>query len=271
MQRFLVFLVLALLVAVAALGFGLSSVSTDLDDDRLARDREKIANSRDAAKREDDPAKLRYIETKLKHARDENDRLRRDLSKVKTRVDDLAGIVARMSVTAPSRVVPDRDPDADGDARPPRIDSSDRQRDENGNFIVSAEDTEYFRAVQMQVDRGRRIDGQTRNYLRRITALSTRREIADIPAEKIADVEKVLRRYVTSNDDLVSAFVRNPSPAVKQLTDDDRADRLRRSREKFGNDAQSALRKLIGDEDTDRIAKSVFTNPWGIRRNGSNR
>jgi hypothetical protein len=267
MQRFLVFLVLGLLVAVAGLGFALSSLAGDVEDDRLARDREKLASRRDAATREEDPAKQLYIESKLKHARDENDRLRRELSKVSTRVSDLAGVVARMSLARTAHAAPDRDPDSATNSGASGTALADRLRDENGKFIVSEEEADYFRAVQLRVDRKRRIDGQTRNYMRRISALSTRREIADVPEEKVADVEKVLRGFVTLNDDLVSTYVRNPSAAIKQISDDERSEQLRTAREKYGTDARRALDAILGETDSARISKTVFTNPWGIRRN----
>ena len=149
--------------------------------------------------------------------------------------------------------------------------ASERPRDADGNFIVSEEDMEHFRAVQTKIDRLRRINGQTTNYGRRIDSLAERGDVATIDPENKKSIEDILRTFVTKNDDLVTRYVRKPGPAVKELSNDERREQLRLAREKYGAEAQKAIAALIGDTDAKTIGERVFTNPWGLRSRNFNR
>ena len=264
MQRLLVILVLGLTVAVFGLGYALSSLSTEVREDRLARERAAQAAERGGATREDDPERLKYLETKLRLTREAIDALREDDRKMRRQIDELVRAMARRSANPGPTPPPSTGPgtDATGDATQPA-----RTRDADGNFVVTDEEMEYFKAVQAQLDRGRRIKGQTRNYMRRINSLVRRNEIAALGEAELQSVEKIVRAFVTQNDDLVSDYVRDPTPAAKMLDDDTRADQLRRARADYTRDAQKQLAKVLDAAVAEKIAESVFTNPWGIRRN----
>ena len=145
------------------------------------------------------------------------------------------------------------------------------KRNEAGEFVITEEEMGYFRAVQAKIDRQRRIDGQTRNYLRRIDSLVQRSEIAEIPEKKRGELETVLRKFVTLNDDLVTTYVRQPTAAVRNLPDDEKREQLAAEREKFSERAKRALEEILPPEDVAKVAERVFTNPWGLRPRGFNR
>ncbi|MHC4956578.1 MAG: hypothetical protein ACYTGZ_22290 [Planctomycetota bacterium] len=264
MQRMLVFLTLILLVGVAGLGVVVMNLSTSLDEQRSAalrdaRDRETRPGIGD----EDDPSlATSRLDDKLQRVNDENNRLRADVRKLQLRVSSLSRQVAAKKTTT---VVVPKDPDGAVPVRGGAEPAGARARDENGNLIVSDEDMEYHRAVQAKVDRTRRIEGQVRNYNRRIESLETRGEIAVIPADAKTELDKVLRAFVTLNDDLVTQYVRSPSDEIRALSTEDRREQLRVAREKYASDAKLALAELLEEPDAAKVAERVFTNPWGAR------
>ncbi|MHC4848916.1 MAG: hypothetical protein ACYTEG_10735, partial [Planctomycetota bacterium] len=204
------------------------------------------------------------LEKKLVDSAQENRRLRSDFSKLKSRVSELNRLMAIRS----TRPGGNGDPVTPvGEPRPPR----EVKRDEAGNFIVTEEEMAYFRAVQAKIDRRRRIDGQTRNYMRRIDSLVSRSEIAEIPDKNRAELETVLNKFVTLNDDLVTAYVRQPTDAVRALGDDEKREQLSAERQKFSDKAKRALEDLLPPEDVAKVAERVFTNPWGLKPRGFNR
>ena len=73
-------------------------------------------------------------------------------------------------------------------------------------------------------------------------------------------MEKVLRRFVASNDDLLTQYLRKPTAELKALTSTQRRDALNEERERVVALAQQALEPLLGAEDTaivvDRTLKS---------------
>ncbi|MEM8884090.1 MAG: hypothetical protein AAGD14_08485 [Planctomycetota bacterium] len=261
MQRMLVFIVIALVAGVVGLGLMVSDIADTLEQDRLARAREEKDASRDVPER-DESTRIAALEAKLQSERESNTKLRRELGKLDRRVSELAGMIARRATSGSNMPPPPANidgPRANGGAAPTRA------RDENGNFVISDEEKEYVRAIQASIDRDRRITGQTRNYMRRIDSLVRRQEVKELDDETKEKVEKTLARYVTLNDDLVTAYVRNPGPEAAMLSDDERREHLREQRQKFGDQAKTALEPLLGSEDTAKIAERVFTNPWGLR------
>lgn len=268
MQRMLVALSLVLVVAVAYLGLSLSDLSSRVEQERRARARDTRDDVRPAAV-SDDPStrKLALLEKRLNDARDENASLKSSLARLERQLSELTRQVALAASNAPG------DPPPDGATQPyagPALPTEIR-RDEKGEFVISQEEMDYIRAVQAKIDRERRIEGQTRNYLRRIDSLVTRKDIDEIPAEKRAQLEKVLRHFVTLNDDLVTAYVRDPSDAIKNLDEATKRDQLSAQREKYAQQAKAALAEVLPPGDVAKVAERVFTNPWGLRPRGFNR
>ena len=264
MQRMLVAIVLVLLVGVAYLGLSLSELSSQVEQERLARSRESREDERRPAAREPDSDRVVRAEKKLADVQAENRRLKRDFSDLKSRVSELQRLMAMRSVDSPGT---NTAPVTTGEGR----DVPTGTRDEAGNWVISEEEMEYFRAVQTKIDRRRRITGQTRNYMRRIESLVSRNEIAEISDEKKAQVETVLNKFVTLNDDLVTAYVRQPTEAVKGLDDTERREQLAAERQKYSDRAKRALEEILPPEDVAKVSERVFTNPWGLRPRGFNR
>jgi len=265
MQRLLVLLSLGLLVAVIGLWMSYSGLADEFERDKLARSREAREEEREpAADTGPAPRKLDLLEKRILDARDENDALKKKVSRLETQVAELTRIAATPRESAPGP------PSFDGPTAGPGL-PTEIKRDESGAFVITQEEMDYVRAVQARIDRERRIEGQTRNYMRRIDSLAARGEIQAIPDAKKADVEAVLRRFVTKNDDLVTTYVREPAPSVERLTDDERRTQLSSQREKFGEEAKRALGEILPREDIPSIAERVFTNPWGLRPRGFNR
>lgn len=264
MQRMLVAIVLVLLVGVAYLGLSLSDLSSEVEQERLARSRDAREDERRPPEREPDSDRVLRLEKKLADSAQVNRRLTRDFGKLKARVSELNRLMAIRSTS----------PSGNGDSVTPVGEPRPQlevKRDEGGNFVVTDEEMAYFRAVQAKIDRRRRIDGQTRNYLRRIDSLVSRSEIGEIPPEKRAELETVLKKFVTLNDDLVTAYVRQPTDAVRALGDDEKREQLSAERQKFSDKAKRALEDLLPAEDVGKVSERVFTNPWGLKPRGFNR
>jgi len=264
MQRLLVILVVVLLAAVALMALTVTDLSSSVDEARLQSSRDaRRSGTRRGVDSDSDSERLVRVEERLSRTTAENTRLREDIRKLTIRISNLGKVLAARPGTPASSASPgpetsERNYDASGT----RVE---RVRDDAGNFVVSAEEMEYFRAVQTKIDRVRRIDGQTRNYERRIQSIVDRGEIGAILPEQKAEMEKVLRDFVTKNDDLVTRYVRKPVPEVLAMTNDERREQLRVIREKYGAEAQKALAAHVGDADARTIAERVFTNPWGMR------
>lgn len=266
MQRLLVALTLILLVIVAYLGLSLADLSSRFEQESRARARESRADDRVPAV-SDDPAtrKLTLLEKRLNDASAENSTLKGSVARLEQRISELTRQVALASSRAPGEPLPD------GGTEPLAGVAPEIKRDDQGNFVITQEEMDYIRAVQAKIDRERRIEGQTRNYMRRIDSLVTRDEIAAIPEEKKAKVEAVLLRFVTLNDDLVTAYVRDPTDAVKNLDETEKRDQLSNQREKYAQQARTALSEILPPADVAKLAERVFTNPWGLRPRGFNR
>ncbi len=278
MQRMLVFLVLALLAAVAVLGVMMVNLSSSVSDAAQASDRDsrRGASRRGGASSESPADRIALLESELARAKSAATRREETLRKLQLRVSDLGRRLA-----AGARAGGSGDSSSSNGSRggarivkaedmPPGMGST-HPRDEDGKFIISEEEMGYHRAVQGEIDRQRRIDGQVRNYDRRIDSLVTRGDIAIVAAEKRPDIDKILRRFVTLNDDLVTHYVRSPTEEVRALSTEDRRERRREEREKFGADALAALTPILGDADAAKVAERVFTNPWGLRQKRFNR
>ena len=275
MQRMLVILVLVLLAAVAVMGVGVaelywpaSGASSASDRDSRRRDsRRGVAGSESASER------MASLESELARAETAASRREATLRKLQIRVSDLARRLAAASVSGA------RDPKSNGSGGAHIVKGDDlpaglagpRPRDEDGRFIISEEEMSYHRAVQGEIDRQRRVDGQVRNYGRRIESLVTRGDIATVPPEKRLDIDRILRNFVKLNDELVTTYVRSPSDDIRALSSEERREQLRTEREKFGAEALRALEPILGEADAAKVAERVFTNPWGLRQRGFKR
>ena len=276
MQRMLVFLVLALLAAVAVLGVMMANLSSTVSDAALTADRDarRGDSRRGGASSESAADRIASLESELSREKSAATRREQTLRKLQLRVSDLG---RRLAAGAGTGSGDSNSGGSTGGARivksgdiPPGM-ASTHLRDEDGKFVISEDEMAYHRAVQGEIDRQRRVDGQVRNYGRRIESLVTRGDIAIVPPEKRPDIDKILRRFVTLNDDLVTHYVRSPTEEVRALSTEDRRERLREEREKFGADALAALTPLLGDADAAKVAERVFTNPWGLRQKRFNR
>jgi len=269
MQRALVILVVVLLGSVALMALTVADLSSAVEEARFKDTRSgRRGSSRRGVDEASNTDRLGRVEDRLQRSTEENTRLRADIRKLTIRISNLGKQLASRAENAPSTTsdseTPIRVVDASGTP-------TERVRNAEGNFIVSEEDMEYFRAVQTRIDRVRRIDGQTRNYERRIQSLADRGDVGAVDLEQKKSIEKILRTFVTKNDDLVTRYVRKPAADVLAMTNDERREQLRVAREKYGVEAQKALATHVGETDAKTIGERVFTNPWGLRSRNFNR
>jgi len=263
MQRMLVAITLVLLVVTAWLGFTVLDLSSRMERESLLRARDTRHDDRAPPAAADEPSDrtIQLLEARLRDARADN---MRAVSRLETRIAELQRALAN-AAKAPIGSRPD-----DGNPAVPAV-RPDIAKDSSGNFLITEEEMAYFRAVQAKIDRRRRIDGQTRNYLRRIDSLVTRQEIGPIPDDKRVEVERIIRDFVTKNDDLVTRFVRQPTAEVKALDEGEKRERLSTARETYSRAARADLGDVLPADDVAAVAERVFTNPWGLRPRGFNR
>ncbi len=139
-------------------------------------------------------------------------------------------------------------------------------RDKFGRFLISGQELAYHSAVTAALDRQRRIEAQLRNHWKRIEMLISRTEIAAIPTAKRPEIEAVLLRYATSNDDLVTAYVRTPGEEVRRLTTEDVRDQMHAGRVEIRTQATTELRRVLGAADGAKVGAAVFRGLWGRTR-----
>ncbi len=253
MQKLLVGLILALTAAVGALWVSHSSLSEDID---AKLQRRTSGPSRGTASEEVHAAQLRALETRLKN-------LGAEVSKLRAENSDLVGAFDRLRRARPVSTK-SKDPNATGAEGDPRLALP--GRDNEGDYAFTQEDEEYFMALQKRVERRRRLEGMTRNLMRRIDRLVRNNEMTAMGDGVREKVESAIRVYVESNDDLVTVFVREPSADVKSLSPEERRNRLNDEREKINNETQRVLAGVIGSDSAALVVERTVARTSSVRR-----
>jgi len=260
MQRMLVSLVLALVGAVCLLGAWVFKLSGEVDaaSRRVATD---SAPTRGVTVAEaGESARVLALESELAKVRGDVRGLRIQLENAERAAADAARRAAGSSAGAEGGEPAYGALPEGGDPL------AEHPRDEAGEFVITDEAEDYFLAVQERVQRRRRIDGMVRNVMRRVERLASRGEIAALPADRMAEVEKTIRKYVIAGDDLVTSYVREPDEAKQVLTAEQRRDQLAAERTQLVQQAQRDLVPLVGEVDAAKVAEESLQNPWGLRR-----
>jgi len=266
MQRMLVGLVLLLTGAVAVLGAMVYRLQDDVA--AVSARRGAGASSARAAVRPDGAAarvesldeRLEGVVSELAALRAESSRLARE----QRRLEDAVRKHRRLSAGDA-----DGSGSGPGSARPSDgnvLASADRARDGDGGFVITEEDEEFFVALQKRVDRRRRIDGMSKNLMRRVRMLEQNAEID--PLDEIAreGVANVLAQYVQASDDLVSRFVRNPDEEHKKLTAEERREAMARERGRLVDAASVELERLLGSMQAEKVIERTIARTYRFRR-----
>ncbi|MHC4224450.1 MAG: hypothetical protein ACYSUN_10710 [Planctomycetota bacterium] len=257
MQRMLVGLVLFLTAAVGLLGIMVYNLSRDMD--AVSRRRVAAGGGRRAADEGVDPTRVASLEGQLADLSKQYMRLRKEWEKERKAGARLPSENRASGAPADDARLPDPEPRSyDGAPGEP-------QRDPDGAFLISDEEEEYFMAVQKRVERRRRIDGMTKNLMRRVERMVGAGEIQTLRSEDKNKLERIVRRYVVAGDDLVNRYVREQPDDVAALSSDDKRNALREGRDALSVQAQEELIPLLGAEDAAKVAEKTFQNPWGGR------
>lgn len=252
MQRLLTVLVLVLLVAVAALGVAVYELK---DAGPSASRQPPVAR----------PSALPELDSAAEARAAEQDR----------KIRELLDKVASLDRQIRSRPVTSETPSGAGgggvgEGGPPAIVAAPgvRPRDATGNLVITAEDVEFFSKVQEHVLRQQRIDNQVRGVMLRVDRMAGRGEILPLAADRRADVERVLRKYVAAGDDLTARYLRSPDEEVSQLSSEQRREELTQARTELVAAAQGELDPVLGPDDAKKIADEALQRPWGLGRTG---
>ncbi len=248
MQRLLVGLVLVLLLAVAGLGIAVYN----LDDPRPTRE---TAAAR-SAPAPDPAAAAREV----------------DLERKVQRLQDELASVKRQLLDRPAAPKTSPTPSESGGGgtgegglvAAPGV----RPRDADGQLIITEEDAEFFQRVQEKVLRQQRVDSQTKSAMLRVDRMAGRGEIAPLAADRRAEIERVLRKYVTLGDDLTARLLRSPDESVSGMTTEQRRDELSQARTQLLAGAQTDLEPILGIDDAKKVAEESLQRPWGLGRQG---
>jgi len=257
MQRTLVGLVVFLTAAVGALALAVFSLFGKLDERPLAQPSRvaarPVATPRDSADEAARSARLTGLERGQA-------RLTSEIKDLKRRLERILSLQARRSAPAPVGA------SGNGSPLPPDSVAVGPKRDLLGNFIVAPEDEEYFMAVQKRVERRRRIDGMTRNLMRRIDRMEQNGDITALDPGVREKVETALRRYVVGGDDLVTKWVREPGEEIRAMSQQQRREEMGAERATIAEEAQRALEASLGPELAQKIGERVLQSSWGVRR-----
>jgi len=157
-----------------------------------------------------------------------------------------------------------------GEGGPPPLAPSPgvRQRDLNGELVITEEDVELFQKVQEHVLRQQAVDNQTRSVMLRVDRMGGRGDIVPLTGDHRREVEAVLRKYVASGHDLTGRYLRSPDPDIEELDTEQRRERLMQGRTELVAQARRELEPMVGVEDAQKIAEEALQRPWGLGRNG---
>jgi hypothetical protein len=252
MQRMLTGLVLLLLIAVLVLALYVSSLSDRVD---AATARQSTA-SRPVASYPDPEAAAREAE------RD------RRLSQIQS---ELATLRREVKERPQTTVLPPPDDGEGGGAgeggnEPVYTPPGQRPRDANGEFVITEEELAYFNELQQRAAREQRIDGTIRGVMIRIDRLVSRGAIQALPDDRRREIEKVLRKYVTAQDDLSQRVIRSPVDEMRDLTPEQRRDELTTGRTQLAAAAQAELEPIVGVGEAQAITEEALQRPWGLMR-----
>jgi len=260
MQRMLVALVLVLVAAVCGLGAWVFELSAEVDGATRRAATDPAPNRGVSVAEAAESTRVQALENELAKLRGDVRGLRIQLENAE-RVAEAARRAAGSNGGAEGG-----EPPAYGTLPEGGDPFADPERDASGEFVITDEAEAYFLAVQERVQRRRRIDGMVRNVMRRVERLATRGEIAALPADRMAEVEKTIRKYVLAGDDLVTSYVREPDATKQALTAEQRRDQLAAERTQLVEQAQRDLVPLVGEVDAVKVAEESLQNPWGLRR-----
>lgn len=252
MQRLLTALVLVLVVAVAALAVAVYN----LGDSNGGTVRQPTG-SRGPAFHEPDPA--------VAERAAEQDR------RIQRLTEEVASLRRELQSRPAASIPVEKGGGGVGEGGPPApvVETPGvRQRDAEGNLIITAEDVEFFSKVQEHVLRQQRVDNQVRGVMMRVDRMAGRGEILPLAPDRRGEIERVLRKYIASGDDLTARYLRSPDEEVSQLTNEQRRDELTLARTKLVTDAQAELDPVLGPNDAKKIAEEALQRPWGLGRAG---
>ena len=259
MQRMLTGLVVVLAAFVGILGIAVLNLWSDISALQSRRGSEGSGSRGLVVQEGPDSIRVKELEGRVTTLQREIGHLR---NSVRAARNDAAAAVAR-------RDDDDRDDRLDGPSSDIVLTAPDRQKDGAGKFLISEEDEDFFIAIQDRVQRRRRIDGMTRNVMRRVDRLASRGEIQALPDDRREVVEKTIRKYVVAGDDLVTTYVRDPVERIRGMTSEERRDMLANERSDLVAAAQQDLVPLLGEIDAAKVAEQSLQSPWGGRRRNS--
>lgn len=254
MQKMLVGLVLFLTVAVGGLGI----VVLNLEPGSRGPSR---SASRDVDNSGVDPAVFEALKKQISSLQAELQGLR------KTNRLLAADVATAKRLAGAPRTARPADDDGDEPAEDERWTPPDDRALATGHPAVTEQDVEHFMAIQKEVETRRRIDGQTRNMVRRIERLIGKGEIQPVEGDKREKLDRIMRQFVTSQDTLITLYVRDPSPEVKALTAEERRDRRAVEGEQVIEQTRIKLEALVGADDANVIAEKTLNSLFGSRRN----
>lgn len=256
MQRLLIGLVLFLTAAVGVLGVTVYNLSSEID---TSARRSASLRPRESVTAGVPPARVETLEQRMA-------RVVRDLDKLQSEWKRLErdARAARIRAATEPREAADGET---GAVASPGVDPIDRPRDVNGEIIITAEDEARFVALQKRVERRRRIEGMTKNVMRRVESLEKRGEIQALTDENRAKLEAVLHRYVVAGDDLVTRYVRDPDAQAQALTSEQKRDEMAKAREEMVAAAMVDLEAILGPTDATTVGERSLRAYGGWRRN----
>ncbi len=260
MQRMLVGLVLFLTASIAVLGAVVYRLSDDVATvsarrpgrDAHVRAATKPEPGAEASRVETLEDRMARVVSELASLRDESRRLAREQERAAARKH-----------RRPSASSDSTNPDAAGNTI---LAAADRMRDGEGGFVITEEDEDFFLALQKRVDRRRRIEGMTKNLMRRVKTLVDNSEIDALTVETQPGVEAALGRYVVASDDMVTRYVRKPDEELKKLTAAERRERMAVERERFVEDARVDLERILGNAQAQKVLDRTVARTYGFRR-----
>jgi hypothetical protein len=256
MQRLLIGLVLFLTASVGVLAVSVYNLSGEI---QASVRRSGSLPPRDPVTAGVPPARVETLEQRMARVVGELDKLQRDWQRLER---EAAAARARNAATPRDTADGETPPVASGN-----LDPADRPREADGDFVITDEDEAFFVALQKRVERRRRIEGMTKNVMRRVESLEKKGEIQQLTDEARAKLERVLHRYVVAGDDLVTRYVRDPDEQAKELTPEQKRDEMATARENMVAEAMVDLEALLGQADATTVGERCLRAYGGWRRN----
>ena len=255
MQRMLVTLVVILTAAVGVLGIATYNLSSAMDAQGSRRAPRRRAGARPGSDDAREAERMLTMERQIAE-------LTTELKRLRDRPPQVIKVPGEGSARVPDASSSGDGPYAGGSGV---LSGADHPRDAEGEFLLTDEDEALFLALQRRVQERQRIDGMTRNIIRRVERLASRGEIGALDDHKKAELEPIIQRYVVAGDHLVSRFVREPTEDIQSLTAEQRRDMIQNERDVLVEKAVLEMAPLLGDADALKVAEESLQNPWGLR------